>query len=54
MGSSTHIEVRKLILKEVFMKINIFEGGAGILDIRYDSVFKAVFTRDTAKSRGAK
>jgi hypothetical protein len=36
------------------MKLNIFEGGAGILDIRYDSVFKAVFTRDTAKSRGAK
>jgi predicted transposase/invertase (TIGR01784 family) len=35
------------------MKLNIFEGGAGVLDIRYDSVFKAVFTRDTAKSRGA-
>jgi predicted transposase/invertase (TIGR01784 family) len=27
--------------------------GQRILDIRYDPVFKAVFTRDTAKSRGA-
>jgi predicted transposase/invertase (TIGR01784 family) len=35
------------------MLTNIFEGGASILDIRYDSVFKAVFTRDTANSRGA-
>jgi predicted transposase/invertase (TIGR01784 family) len=30
-----------------------FEDGATILDIRYDPVFKAVFTRDTSKSRGA-
>jgi predicted transposase/invertase (TIGR01784 family) len=28
-------------------------GGARILDIRYDPVFKAVFTRDTAESRVA-
>ncbi|MDR2716776.1 MAG: Rpn family recombination-promoting nuclease/putative transposase, partial [Treponema sp.] len=27
--------------------------GTRILDIRYDPVFKAVFTRDTSKSRGA-
>jgi hypothetical protein len=31
-----------------------FGEGTQILDIRYDQVFKAVFTRDTAKSRGAK
>jgi predicted transposase/invertase (TIGR01784 family) len=30
-----------------------FGDGTRILDIRYDPVFKAVFTRDTAKSRGA-
>jgi predicted transposase/invertase (TIGR01784 family) len=30
-----------------------FGDGACVLDIRYDPVFKAVFTRDTAKSRGA-
>jgi predicted transposase/invertase (TIGR01784 family) len=30
-----------------------FEDGTRILDIRYDPVFKAVFTRDTLKSRGA-
>jgi hypothetical protein len=30
-----------------------FGEGTHILDIRYDPVFKAVFTRDTAKSRGA-
>jgi predicted transposase/invertase (TIGR01784 family) len=30
-----------------------FGDGARILDIRYDPVFKAVFTKDTAKSRGA-
>jgi predicted transposase/invertase (TIGR01784 family) len=30
-----------------------FGEGARILDIRYDAVFKAVFTKDTAKSRGA-
>jgi predicted transposase/invertase (TIGR01784 family) len=30
-----------------------FEDEARILDIRYDPVFKAVFTKDTAKSRGA-
>jgi predicted transposase/invertase (TIGR01784 family) len=30
-----------------------FGDGQRILDIRYDPVFKAVFTRDTAKSRGA-
>jgi len=31
----------------------LFGDGARILDIRYDPVFKGVFTRDTAKSRGA-
>jgi hypothetical protein len=30
-----------------------FGDGARVLDIRYDPVFKAVFTRDTLKSRGA-
>jgi len=30
-----------------------FGDGTQILDIRYDEVFKAVFTKDTAKSRGA-
>jgi predicted transposase/invertase (TIGR01784 family) len=30
-----------------------FGDGARILDIRYDPVFKAVFTRDTVQSRGA-
>jgi predicted transposase/invertase (TIGR01784 family) len=30
-----------------------FRDGERILDIRYDPVFKAVFTRDTSKSRGA-
>jgi len=30
-----------------------FGDGKRILDIRYDEVFKAVFTRDTAESRGA-
>jgi predicted transposase/invertase (TIGR01784 family) len=30
-----------------------FGDGASVLDIRYDPVFKAVFTRDTSKSRGA-
>jgi len=30
-----------------------FGNGQRILDIRYDAVFKGVFTRDTAKSRGA-
>jgi predicted transposase/invertase (TIGR01784 family) len=30
-----------------------FEGGTSVLDIRYDQVFKAVFTRDTLNSRGA-
>ena len=30
-----------------------FRDGKRILDIRYDEVFKAVFTRDTAESRGA-
>ena len=30
-----------------------FGDGQRILDIRYDAVFKGVFTRDTAKSRGA-
>jgi hypothetical protein len=30
-----------------------FGDGARILDIRYDPVFKAVFTKNTAKSRGA-
>ncbi|MDR2731314.1 MAG: hypothetical protein LBB81_10520 [Treponema sp.] len=30
-----------------------FGDGASVLDIRYDPVFKAVFTRDTTKSRGA-
>jgi len=30
-----------------------FGDGQRILDIRYDPVFKGVFTRDTAKSRGA-
>jgi len=30
-----------------------FRDGERILDIRYDEVFKAVFTRDTSKSRGA-
>jgi len=30
-----------------------FGDGARILDIRYDPVFKAVFTRDTRESRGA-
>jgi predicted transposase/invertase (TIGR01784 family) len=30
-----------------------FEGGTSVLDIRYDPVFKAVFTRDTLNSRGA-
>jgi predicted transposase/invertase (TIGR01784 family) len=30
-----------------------FGDGSQIPDIRYDQVFKAVFTRDTAKSRGA-
>jgi len=30
-----------------------FGDGARILDIRYDPVFKAVFTRDTAESRAA-
>jgi len=30
-----------------------FGDGARILDIRYDPVFKAVFTRDTAQSRAA-
>jgi predicted transposase/invertase (TIGR01784 family) len=30
-----------------------FEDGIRILDIRYDPVFKAVFTRDTEKSRAA-
>jgi len=30
-----------------------FEDGKQILDIRYDMVFKAVFTKDTAKSRTA-
>jgi predicted transposase/invertase (TIGR01784 family) len=30
-----------------------FGDGERILDIRYDPVFKAVFTRDNAKSRGA-
>jgi len=29
------------------------ENGARIFDIRYDPVFKAVFTKETAKSRGA-
>ena len=28
-------------------------GGKSVLDIRYDPVFKAVFTRDTKESRGA-
>jgi len=32
---------------------SLFEDGAEILDIRYDTVFKAVFTRDTEKSRFA-
>jgi len=31
----------------------LFEGGARILDIRYDAVFKAVFTKDTVQSRAA-
>jgi len=31
----------------------LFEDGARILDIRYDPVFKAVFTRDTPTSRAA-
>jgi len=30
-----------------------FRDGQRILDIRYDPVFKGVFTKDTAKSRGA-
>jgi len=30
-----------------------FGDGQSILDIRYDAVFKAVFTKDTAKSRAA-
>jgi predicted transposase/invertase (TIGR01784 family) len=30
-----------------------FKDGTQILDIRYDPVFKAVFTRDTVQSRGA-
>jgi len=30
-----------------------FGDGRKILDIRYDAVFKGVFTKDTAKSRGA-
>jgi len=30
-----------------------FENGARILDIRHEPVFNAVFTRDTAESRGA-
>jgi predicted transposase/invertase (TIGR01784 family) len=30
-----------------------FGDGVQVLDIRYDPVFKAVFTKDTAKSRGA-
>jgi len=30
-----------------------FGDGQRILDIRYDAVFKGVFTKDTAKSRGA-
>ena len=30
-----------------------FGDGQRILDIRYDPVFKGVFTKDTAKSRGA-
>ena len=30
-----------------------FGDGRRILDIRYDAVFKGVFTKDTAKSRGA-
>jgi len=32
---------------------SLFEDGAYIPDIRYDAVFKAVFTKDTEKSRGA-
>ncbi|WP_461256413.1 PD-(D/E)XK nuclease family transposase [Treponema sp. R80B11-R83G3] len=31
----------------------LFGNGMSVLDIRYDVVFKAVFTRDTAKSRAA-
>jgi len=31
----------------------LFGNGQRILDIRYDPVFKGVFTKDTAKSRGA-
>ena len=30
-----------------------FRDGQRILDIRYDPVFKGVFTKDTVKSRGA-
>ena len=30
-----------------------FEDGKRVMDIRYDPVFKAVFTKDTAESRGA-
>jgi len=30
-----------------------FKDGTRVLDIRYDPVFKAVFTKDTSKSRGA-
>jgi hypothetical protein len=30
-----------------------FGDGISVLDIRYDQVFKAVFTRDTPKSKGA-
>jgi hypothetical protein len=47
------------ILQEDYMKTDkgigpfSFADGAQILDIRYDPVFKAVFTRDTDKSRGA-
>jgi len=32
---------------------SLFKDKAKILDIRYDEVFKAVFTKDTEKSRGA-
>jgi hypothetical protein len=31
-----------------------FKGWKRILDIRYDEVFKAVFTRDTSESRTAR
>jgi len=34
-------------------KLFPFEDESRLLDIRYDPVFKAVFTKDTAKSRGA-